>query len=1027
MRRALVQTFSNFEIIYPQYNMSQSTTEQASKTAFEYFNIKADATKLNGYADENFLLKTASGEKFLLKISSDMPANSVEENREHLDFQVQILKYLSTKKYAVSLSEVVPNKEGKPIASIQNSKTARLLTWLPGRLWATVNPKTESLRNSLGEAAGNLTTALQDFEHPAAHQKLDWDLANSAWTNAHLNNFSGEQKKMLQYFQNRFEKIQTTYLNLPKSIVHNDLNDYNILVSEDLSNPKVTGFIDFGDSVYTQTINDLAIVLAYAAMSLPDPLSAALEVIKGYNKHYKSSEKELECLYVLVGMRLAITVTNASLKKAEFPNDEYFVISEKPAWELLEKWFQVNENFAYYSFRNACGFSAHPLEKKFETWAKSKQITLKTIFPNVASEKIVNLDMSVGSTFLGNLSEYNDPEISKFKLKQFQKQHPKTILLNGYLEARPFYNTEAFKSEGNNGPQYRTVHLGTDFWVPSKTPVHAPFDGIVKVIHHNDFDKDYGPTLILEHTFEGEKFYSLYGHLSLMSLEILQVGQKVKQGDRIAYIGAPKENGNWAPHLHFQLILDLLGNDENFNGVALPSKVAVWKSICPNPNFIFEEELETAEAKISDEKIINFRKDHLGKGLSLSYDKPLHIVRGEGVYLIDIEGRKYLDTVNNVNHVGHQYPKVVDAGQKQMAVLNTNTRYLHEEIIAYAEALLKKLPPHLSVIHIVNSGSEANELALRMAKTVTGNKDILAIEVGYHGNTNAVMDVSSYKFEGEGGFPKPETTHILPLPDSYRGKYTSENCGTDYANHAKEIIQNLKAEGKEIAGFIGETLISCGGQIVPPKSYFKEVYKHIREAGGICIADEVQTGFGRMGKTFWAFELYDVEPDIVTMGKPAGNGHPLAVVACTKEVAEKFNTGMEYFNTFGGNPVSCAIGRTVLEIIDDENLQQNALEVGGFLITELKKLQKQFPIIGDARGEGLFLGFELNDSNKNPLPEHASYLANRMKQLGILMSIDGPDHNVLKIKPPVVFSKANAEELLIRLKTVFAEDFMKVY
>jgi 4-aminobutyrate aminotransferase-like enzyme len=359
-----------------------------------------------------------------------------------------------------------------------------------------------------------------------------------------------------------------------------------------------------------------------------------------------------------------------------------------------------------------------------------------------------------------------------------------------------------------------------------------------------------------------------------------------------------------------------------------------------------------------------------------------------------------------------------------MAVLNTNTRYLHKEIIAYAEALLKKLPPHLSVIHFVNSGSEANELALRMAKTVTGNKDILAIEVGYHGNTNAVMDVSSYKFEGKGGFTKPENTHILPLPDSYRGKYSGENCGIDYANHAKEIIQNLKAERKEIAGFIGESMISCGGQIVPPKNYFKEVYKHVREAGGICIADEVQTGFGRMGKTFWAFELYDVQPDIVTMGKPAGNGHPLAIVACKKEIAEKFNTGMEYFNTFGGNPVSCAIGRSVLEVIDEENLQQNAMEVGGFLITELKTLQKQFPIIGDVRGEGLFLGFELNDSKKNPLPEHASYLANRMKQLGILMSIDGPDHNVLKIKPPMVFSKANAEELIFRLKTVFGEDYL---
>lgn len=997
--------------------MSKTTPQQASKIVFEYFNIKVEASKLDGYVDENFLLKTDSNEKFLLKISS-------EEDTKQQDFQVEILKYLSEKENTTNLSKVVSNKEGNPLTKLQNNKTAKLLTWLPGRLWATVNPKTESLRLSLGEAAGSLTATLQDFEHPAAHRKLEWDLANSSWTNTHTNRFSGKQQEIVQHFQTRFENIQTTYKTLPQSIVHNDINDYNIIVSEDLNNPKVTSLIDFGDSVFTETINDLAIVLAYAIMDLPDPLSAALEVIKGYNKHYKLSENELECLYILVGMRLVITVTNASLKKEEFPKDDYYVISEKPALNLLEKWFTINENFAYYSFRYACGYTAHPLEEKFENWAKNNQITLRNLLPTISSEKVLNLDMSVGSTLLGNLSEYSDTEASEFKLKQFRKHHPKNILLNGYLETRPFYTTHAFKSEGNNGPQYRTVHLGTDFWVPAKTPVQAPFDGKVKVIHHNDFDKDYGPMLILEHRFEGEKFYSLYGHLSLMSLEILTVGQKIKQGDRIAYIGKSTENGNWAPHLHFQLILDLLGNDENFNGVALPSKVEVWKSICPNPNLIFEEELETSKEKISDENLINFRKEHLGKGLSLSYDKPLHIVRGEGVYLIDIEGRKYLDTVNNVNHVGHQHPKVVSAGQKQMAVLNTNTRYLHEEIIAYAEALLKKLPPHLSVIHFVNSGSEANELALRMAKTVTGNKDILAIEVGYHGNTNAVMDVSSYKFEGEGGFPKPETTHILPLPDSFRGKYSGENCGTDYANHAKEIIQNLKTEGKEIAGFIGETMISCGGQIVPPKNYFKEIYKHVHEAGGICIADEVQTGFGRMGKTFWAFELYDVQPDIVTMGKPAGNGHPLAVVACTKEVAEKFNTGMEYFNTFGGNPVSSAIGRAVLEVVEEENLQQNALEVGGFLIAELKTLQKQFPIIGDVRGEGLFLGFELNDSNKKPLPEHASYLANRMKQLGILMSIDGPDHNVLKIKPPMVFSKDNAEELIFRLKTVFGEDYM---
>jgi len=286
---------------------------------------------------------------------------------------------------------------------------------------------------------------------------------------------------------------------------------------------------------------------------------------------------------------------------------------------------------------------------------------------------------------------------------------------------------------------------------------------------------------------------------------------------------------------------------------------------------------------------------------------------------------------------------------------------------------------------------------------------------------------SSYKFDGKGGKGKPNNTHILPMPDPYRGIYEGDNSGAKYASHAKEIIDEQKVHGKEIAAFIGESILSCGGQIVPPKDYLKEVYKHVRKAGGLCISDEVQTGFGRVGKTFWAFQLYDVVPDIVTIGKPAGNGHPLAVVACTREVADKFANGMEYFNTFGGNPVSCTIGRAVLEVIEDENLQKNALDVGNYLMSQLHALQEDFAIIGDVRGEGLFLGFELVDVNKIPLTEHATYLANRMKDFKILMSTDGPDQNVLKIKPPMVFSMENAKELIFRLKLVFSEDFMQHY
>ncbi len=1002
--------------------MSKITTEQASKIVREHYNISAEASKLDGYVDENFLLKTESGNHFLLKISS-------EENSEQLDFQVQVLKHLSTKNLAISLSEVVSNKEGKPLTKLQNNKTARVLSWLPGRLWATVNPKTESLRNSLGEAAGSLTKALQDFEHPAAHRNLDWDLANSAWTSKHINRFTGKQKDILHYFQNRLEEIQKVYEILPKSIVHNDLNDYNILVplsTEAFAKAgKVTGLIDFGDSIFTQTINDLAIVLAYAIMDLPDPLSAALEVVKRYNTHYKFSEEELECLYTLVGMRLVITITSASLKREEKEEvHPYYFISEKPAWDLLEKWFNLNESFAYYSFRNVCEMETHPKAKDFENWASKNTFQLSELFPTIDKDEIHLLDLSPASTWIGSKNDFNNLDLFQFKIEQLQKENPSKVIAGGYCEPRPLYTASSYDKEGNNGPESRTIHLGIDFWLPAETPVHALFDGTVITAVNDAGYKEYGGLIILKHRFENVEFFTLYGHLSLKSIKNISEGTQLKKGDRIGYLGNENENGVWAPHLHFQIMLSMLDYKIDFPGVTYFNQLPIWKGICPDPNLLFKVKNLKTNYVQSSEKLINFRKEHLGKGLSLSYDTPLHIVRGEGVYLIDAEGKKYLDTVNNVNHVGHQHPKVVTAGQKQMAVLNTNTRYLHEEIITYAEALLKKLPPHLSVIHFVNSGSEANELALRMAKTITGNQDILAIEVGYHGNTNSAMDVSSYKFEGKGGFTKPETTHILPIPDSFRGKYSEENCGIDYANHSKEIIQNLKAKDKQIAGFIGESMISCGGQIVPPKNYFKEVYKHVREAGGICIADEVQTGFGRMGKTFWAFELYDVLPDIVTMGKPAGNGHPLAVVACTKEVAEKFNTGMEYFNTFGGNPVSCAIGRAVLEVIEEENLQQNALEVGGFLKDELKNLQKQFPIIGDVRGEGLFLGFELNDSEKKPLPENATYLANRMKQLGILMSIDGPDHNVLKIKPPMVFSKENAEELIVKLKTVFGEDFM---
>ena len=434
--------------------------------------------------------------------------------------------------------------------------------------------------------------------------------------------------------------------------------------------------------------------------------------------------------------------------------------------------------------------------------------------------------------------------------------------------------------------------------------------------------------------------------------------------------------------------------------------------------------------KMEAEEILALRHKLIGKSLSIAYQKPLNIVRGSMQYLYDEHGRKFLDCVNNVAHVGHSHPRVVKAGQSQMAVLNTNTRYLHENLVRYAKQLSSTLPDPLSVCFFVCSGSEANELALRLARVHTKQKDLIVLDVSYHGNTSTLVDISPYKHNGPGGFGTPSYVHKVPTPDVYRGLYKKSDpqAGKKYAQHIAEAVERIQQQDSKLSAFICEPIMGCAGQIVLPEGYLKEAYSHVRDAGGVCIADEVQVGFGRVGTHFWAFETQGVVPDIVTLGKPIGNGHPLAAVITTPEIAALFNNGMEYFNTFGGNPVSCAIGMAVLDVIAEEHLQENALEVGTYLMNGLCNLMKKHSIIGDVRGLGLFIGVELVLDRKTlePAKEQATYLINLMKEHGILLSTDGPFHNVIKIKPPLVFTKENADFLVSTLDNVLRDDFLKV-
>ncbi|KAJ8921891.1 hypothetical protein NQ315_008524 [Exocentrus adspersus] len=435
--------------------------------------------------------------------------------------------------------------------------------------------------------------------------------------------------------------------------------------------------------------------------------------------------------------------------------------------------------------------------------------------------------------------------------------------------------------------------------------------------------------------------------------------------------------------------------------------------------------------KLQKEETIALRNKHIGKSCQLFFRKdPLKIVRAKGQYMYDEKDDAFLDCINNVAHVGHCHPKVVQAACEQMSVLNTNNRFLHDNIVLCAKKIASTMPDKLKICFFVNSGSEANDLALRLAQIHTGNRDIIALEHAYHGHLTSLIDISHYKFNLPGGVGQKDHVHVASLPDVYRGKYRDteykkDEMGTLYANEVKEICDKIKSDtGKGICAFIAESLISCGGQVIPPQNYFKEVYSHVKAAGGICIADEVQVGFGRVGKYWWAFQKYDVEPDIVTMGKPMGNGHPVACVVTTQEIADSFmKTGVEYFNTYGGNPVSCAVANAVINVIEQENLREHALVVGEYLLDSCHILAKKHKCIGDVRGMGLFVGIDIVQDRETRVPdkELAQYAHHRLREEHILISVDGPHNNIIKIKPPMVFTKENVDEVISTLDRAFKE------
>jgi 4-aminobutyrate aminotransferase-like enzyme/Ser/Thr protein kinase RdoA (MazF antagonist) len=734
---------------------------------------------------------------------------------------------------------------------------------------------------------------------------------------------------------------------LPHQVIHNDANEHNVLVGPDGS---VVGLIDFGDVVWSARVCGLAVAGAYAMQGQPDPARAVVPMVRGYHEVTQLGEDELAVLFPLMLARLRMSVAMAAEQHAAAPDNDYLLISQRGVTEALGRLAGEDADLAHFRFRDACGYEASPKARRVR-----QALAITTPVPV--------MDGGWDTAPVLDLADAMPPVTG--------------LAIGRYDEDRTIYTAPEFETADG---RRRTRHLGVDLFAPAGTPVFAPIDGVVERREHRDRPGDYGGLLVLRH---GD-FWTLYGHLDPQTLG----SGEVHAGEQIARLGTKEVNGGWEPHLHLQLFTDLVAD---LPGVALSDEADVWRSVCPNPNLLLGLPGGIA-ARPARPDIAARRPVVLSQALSLAYREPLHIVRGRGAYLYDAAGRAYLDLVNNVAHVGHCHPRVVEAGARQMAELNTNTRYLHASVIDYARALAATCPDPLHVCFFVNSGSEANDLALRLATAHTGREDVIVLDHAYHGHLRSQIALSPYKFNGAGGTGRPRSTHVAAQPT------------------ATGALESLHAQINAPAAFFAESLQGCGGQIVYPDGYLTAAFEAVRAAGGVCVADEVQVGFGRIGEHFWGFELDGVVPDIVTLGKPIGNGHPLGAVITTPEIAASFLNGMEYFNTFGGNPVSAEIGLAVLDVIADERLQAHALTMGTRLLGELRAIDSEE--IVDVRGHGLFLGVELAS------PELAKRVKEDLKARGVLISTDGPNDDVLKVKPPLVLSADDCDRFLNALQDV---------
>jgi 4-aminobutyrate aminotransferase-like enzyme/Ser/Thr protein kinase RdoA (MazF antagonist) len=953
----------------------QVSAELALGLLEEHYGLSGNLQALGSQQDLNYRVDSDQG-RFVLKICRGDYA--VQE----LQAQHAGLQHLA-EKAGVPVPQVICARTGADLLTLQvadQTVHVRLLGYIEGQPLTGLDHLPGAVVAGFGRLCGEMDLALAGFDHPGLTRTLQWDARHANALIAHLLPVIEDdtQRRQIADAAERAERhLQPLVDKLPVQAIHMDITDDNVVWQRDCERLwQLQGVIDFGDLIRTWRITDLSVTCAALLHHAGGDPFYILPAVQAYHAVNPLAHEELLALWPLILARAAVLVLSGEQQVSIDPGNAYSRDNLTHEWEIFRVATSLPLELMEAAILAAVG--QHLPGIGSEGFAP--------LLPGLVGREFALIDLGVLSPHF-EAGNWEQQGIDQRLLDEAAAVHE--------LAASRYGQYRLSRTQPDSSSEPDTCPLHVELRVPIGTAVESPFAGMVHEPEAGVLQLD-GPQLSLR----------LWG-----VKPSLHTGAALVKGQVLGSVCGP---------LRVQLCRGASLNAPLF---CTPSRAAAWQALCPSPASLLGLACD-AEQELDSQTLLARREASFARTQKHYYVDPPRIERGWRNHLIDMQGRSYLDMLNNVAVLGHGHPRMAAVASRQWSLLNTNSRFNYAAVAEFSERLLKLAPDSMDRVFLVNSGSEANDLAIRLAWAYSGGRDMLSVLEGYHGWTVGADAVSTSIADNPQALSsRPDWVHPVTAPNIYRGEFRGPDSAPDYVRSVEHNLAKIAGQHRQLAGFICEPVYGNAGGISLPPGYLKQVYALVRGQGGVCIADEVQVGYGRMGHFFWGFEEQGVVPDIITMAKGMGNGQPLGAVITRREIAEALEAEGYFFSSAGGSPVSCQIGMAVLDVMEEEKLWENAQVVGGYFKERLEALIDIHPLVGAVHGSGFYLGVELirNRETLAPATQETAALCDRLRELGIFMQPTGDYLNVLKIKPPMVTSRRSVDFFVDMLSKVLAE------